>query len=105
MAVLFVAQASGIQLSLADQIIASLTCMVAAMGVAGVPEAGFVSLALVLNTVGLPIEILPLLLSVDWVLARARSVTNVLSDMVLSILLDRSPLAPAPEPAAAAGSS
>jgi Na+/H+-dicarboxylate symporter len=102
MAVLFVAQASGIELSVADQVIASLTCMVAAMGVAGVPEAGFVSLALVLNTVGLPIELLPLLLSVDWVLARARSVTNVLSDMVLSILLDRSPLAaPAPtEPAA-----
>lgn len=96
MAVLFVAQASGIQLSIADQVIASLTCMVAAMGVAGVPEAGFVSLALVLNTVGLPIELLPLLLSVDWVLARARSVTNVLSDMVLSILLDRSSLAPAP---------
>jgi DAACS family dicarboxylate/amino acid:cation (Na+ or H+) symporter len=59
------------------------------MGVAGVPEAGFVSLALVLNTVGLPIEILPLLLTVDWIIARGRSVTNVLSDMVLSILLDR----------------
>jgi len=66
-------------------------CMVAAMGVAGVPEAGFVSLALVLNTVGMPIEILPLLLTVDWIIARGRSVTNVLSDMVLSILLDRKP--------------
>ena len=61
------------------------------MGVAGVPEAGFVSLALVLNTVGMPIEILPLLLTVDWIIARGRSVTNVLSDMVLSILLDRKP--------------
>ncbi len=88
MAVLFVAQASGIHLSLADQVLAAAICMVAAMGVAGVPEAGFVSLALVLNTVGLPLELLPLLLSVDWVLARARSVTNALSDMVLSILLD-----------------
>ena len=63
--------------------------MVAAMGVAGVPEAGFISLALVLNTVGLPLEILPLLLTVDWIIARGRSVTNVLSDMVLSILIDR----------------
>jgi hypothetical protein len=52
MAVLFVAQASGIDLSLSDQILASITCIVAAMGVAGVPEAGFVSLALVLNTIG-----------------------------------------------------
>jgi len=56
--------------------------------VAGVPEAGFISLALVLNTVGLPVEILPLLLTVDWIIARARSVTNVLSDMMLSILVD-----------------
>jgi Na+/H+-dicarboxylate symporter len=89
MAVLFVAQASGIPLSLPQQALIAFVCMVAAMGVAGVPEAGFVSLALVLNTVGLPIEILPLLLTVDWIIARGRSVTNVLSDMVLSILLDR----------------
>jgi DAACS family dicarboxylate/amino acid:cation (Na+ or H+) symporter len=88
MAVLFVAQASGLDLTLAEQIAAAGICMVAAMGVAGVPEAGFISLALVLNTLDLPIEVLPLLLSVDWVLARARSVTNVLSDMVLSILID-----------------
>jgi DAACS family dicarboxylate/amino acid:cation (Na+ or H+) symporter len=88
MAVLFVAQASGIHLDLAHQLLAAVTCMVAAMGVAGVPEAGFISLALVVNTVGLPIEALPLLLTVDWVLARARSVVNVLSDMVLSILVD-----------------
>jgi Na+/H+-dicarboxylate symporter len=52
-----------------------------------VPEAGFVSLALVLNTVKLPLELLPLLLTVDWIIARGRSVVNVLSDMVLSILL------------------
>jgi Na+/H+-dicarboxylate symporter len=91
MAVLFVAQASGIHLSLGQQALIAFICMVAAMGVAGVPEAGFVSLALVLNTVGMPIEILPLLLTVDWIIARGRSVTNVLSDMVLSILLDRKP--------------
>ncbi len=88
MAVLFVAQASGLDLSLGQQLVAAGICMVAAMGVAGVPEAGFVSLALVLNTVGLPIELLPLLLTVDWVIARARSMVNVLSDMVLSILID-----------------
>ena len=89
MAVLFVAQAMGIDLSLGQQLIAAGACMFAAMGVAGVPEAGFVSLALVLNTIGLPLEILPLLLTVDWIIARGRSMTNVLSDMVLSILIDR----------------
>jgi DAACS family dicarboxylate/amino acid:cation (Na+ or H+) symporter len=89
MAVLFVAQASGIELTFVQQIVIALTCLVAAMGVAGVPEAGFISLALVLNTVHLPLEILPLLLTVDWVIARARSVTNVLSDMLLSLLVAR----------------
>jgi Na+/H+-dicarboxylate symporter len=91
MAVLFVAQASGLDLSLAQQLHVALLCMIAAMGVAGVPEAGFVSLALVLNTVGLPLEILPLLLTVDWIIARGRSAVNVLSDMLLSILIARTP--------------
>jgi len=91
MAVLFVAQASGVDLTIGQQILAAASCMVAAMGVAGVPEAGFISLALVLNTVGLPVEILPLLLTVDWIIARARSMTNVLSDMMLSILVDGPP--------------
>jgi Na+/H+-dicarboxylate symporter len=88
MALLFVAQASGIHLTIGEQVLAAAVCMFAAMGVAGVPEAGFISLALVLNTLHLPIEILPLLLSVDWIIARARSVTNVLSDMLLSLIVD-----------------
>lgn len=89
MAVLFVAQACGVHLTLGEQLLAAGTALIAAMGVAGVPEAGFISLALVLGTVGLPLELLPLLLTVDWVIARARSLTNALSDMVLSILIDR----------------
>jgi DAACS family dicarboxylate/amino acid:cation (Na+ or H+) symporter len=89
MAVLLVAQAHGLHLDVGQQLVAAGSCLVAAMGVAGVPEAGIISLALVLNTVGLPVEILPLLLTVDWILGRARSVTNVLSDMVLSIMIDR----------------
>jgi Na+/H+-dicarboxylate symporter len=89
MAVLLVAQAHGLHLSLGQQVIAAGSCLIAAMGVAGIPEAGIISLALVLNTVGLPVDILPLLLTVDWILGRARSVTIVLSDMVLSIMIDR----------------
>src|SRR5262249_40611991 len=88
MAVLFVAQAHGLNLDLGHQLIAAASCLIAAIGVAGVPEAGRVSLALVLTTVGLPLEILPLLLTVDWIVGRARSVNNVLADMVLSILVD-----------------
>jgi len=85
MAVLFVAQAMNIDLSWGEQIFAALLSLAAAMGVAGVPEAGVVSLSLVLSSVGLPLEIIPLLISVDWIVARLRSVTNVLSDMTVSI--------------------
>jgi DAACS family dicarboxylate/amino acid:cation (Na+ or H+) symporter len=96
MAVLFVAQAHGIDLSVGQQLVAAGSCLVAAMGVAGVPEAGLVSLALVLNTVGLPLELLPLLLTVDWIMGRARAVTNALSDMVLSLNIDARGGAPLP---------
>lgn len=89
MAALFIAQAHGIDLTLAQQMMVALISLIAAMGVAGVPEAGFISLSLVLTTVGLPTEFLPILLTVDWVVARARSVVNVLSDMVISMVLDR----------------
>ncbi|MFO0750743.1 MAG: dicarboxylate/amino acid:cation symporter [Myxococcota bacterium] len=89
MAVLFVAQAHGIHLTADQQLLAVATCMIAAMGIAGVPEAGFISLSIVLATVHLPAELLPLLLTVDWIIARGRSVVNVLSDMLVSIILDR----------------
>ncbi len=89
MAVLFVAQAHGLELSFGQQLAAAFSCLIAAMGIAGVPEAGFISLALVLAAVGLPVELLPLLLTVDWILARMRSVVNVLADMTVSILIDR----------------
>lgn len=86
---LAVASASGIHLDLPHQVMLAGLCLVAAMGVAGVPEAGFVSLSLVLTTLNLPVSTLPLLLSVDWLLARARSAVNTSSDMVCSSILDR----------------
>lgn len=88
MAVLLVAQAHGMSLSWAQQVSVVLLAIVSAIGVSGVPEAGVIALSLVLTAVGLPLEILPLLLTVDWLIARARSVVNVLSDMTVSIVLD-----------------
>lgn len=89
MAVLFVAQAYGLDLTLGQQLIAALSCVVAGIGIAGVPEAGLISLALVLSTVGLPLELLPLLLTVDWALSRCRAMTNVVADILVAVLLDR----------------
>lgn len=89
MAVLFVAQAYGIHLSFGQQLIAALSCVIAGIGIAGVPDAGLLSLALVLGTVGLPTELLPLMLTVDWLLSRGRAVTNVISDMCVAVVLDK----------------
>ena len=66
----------------------TLICVVATIGVAGVPEAGMISLTLVLSSVGLPIEILPVLMTVDWILARLRSVNNVIGDITGGIAID-----------------
>jgi Na+/H+-dicarboxylate symporter len=88
LAVFFIAHLSGIPMSEGQMLFAALACIVAAAGITGIPEAGFISLSVVVTTLGLPLESLPLLLAVDWMIARGRSVVNVLSDMTLSIALD-----------------
>lgn len=89
MAVFFVAQAAGIHMDFMTQLSAALICVLGTIGIAGIPEAGFITLALVLSTVGLPTEILPMLLTVDWLLGRGRSVVNVMGDLTVSIALDK----------------
>ena len=88
MAVFFVAQAAGIEMDFSMQLMAAFMCVLGTIGIAGIPEAGFITLSLVLTTVGLPVEILPMLLTVDWILGRGRTVVNVLGDMTVSIALD-----------------
>jgi len=88
MAVICIAQLHGIELSLAQKILAAAACALAGIGIAGIPEAGLVSLALVLGTLGLPLEWLPLLLTVDWIIGRARAMTNVLNEMTVAVTLD-----------------
>lgn len=87
-AVFFMAQAYGIHLTLAQQLMTALICVVATVGVGGIPEAGIISLALVLGAVHLPAEGLTILLTVDWVIARLRSATNVLGDMSVAVAVD-----------------
>ena len=65
------------------------TCVLASVGIAGVPEAGLISLAVVLTSARLPLDLLPLLLSVDWILGRCRAMTNVVGDVVGAVVLDR----------------
>jgi Na+/H+-dicarboxylate symporter len=93
MAALFLAQAVGMNLGMSQQFVVVLASIMAGAGVAGIPEAGLIVLPLVLGAAGLPDEMiavaLPLLLPVDWIIARARSGVNVMSDMLVAILLDR----------------
>ncbi len=93
MAVLFVAQAIGVEMTVGQQFLAAASCVIAGIGISGVPDAGLISLLIVLKTVKLPEEavntVVPFLLSVDWILGRCRSTTNVASDMLVAILLDR----------------
>jgi Na+/H+-dicarboxylate symporter len=88
MAVLFVAQVHGLDLSVGQQLVAAFGCIVAGVGISGIPDAGLISLSLVLTTVGLPVEIVPLLFTVDWLVGRTRAMTNVVSDIVVAVLLD-----------------
>jgi DAACS family dicarboxylate/amino acid:cation (Na+ or H+) symporter len=88
-AALFLVQAYGITLSLPAQILVAFISVVACIGVAGIPEAGIISLTIVLSSIGLPAEAIPFLLTVDWILARMRSFTNVLGDITVAVSIDR----------------
>jgi Na+/H+-dicarboxylate symporter len=94
MATLFIAQAAGFSLGLGQQVAVMSAALLAAIGVAGVPEVGLVVLPLVLSAAGLPETVvtaaLPLIVPIDWLLARCRSVVNVMGDMTVAIALERS---------------
>ena len=87
-AALFVAQLAGIDLSWGQQLLMMAIAMAAATGAAGIPEGGTVTLAMVLSSVHLPLEFLPLLLTVDWFVDRCRTMVNVFGDINVSCLLD-----------------
>ena len=88
-AVLFIAQAYGLDLTLAQQGIVFVTATLAAIGAAGIPEAGLVTMVIVLKAVGLPLEGIGLLLAVDWLLDRFRTATNVWGDAVGAAVVHR----------------
>ena len=88
-AAIFIAQAIGFDLSMADQIVIVVTATLAAVGAAGIPEAGLITMVIVLNAVGLPLEYIGLILSVDWLLDRFRTAVNVLGDAVGTAVVDK----------------
>lgn len=87
-AALYIAQVLGHSLTLTDQIIVALTATLAAIGAAGIPEAGLVTMVIVLKAVDLPTEGMQLILAVDWLLDRFRTTVNVFGDMVGAAVVD-----------------
>jgi Na+/H+-dicarboxylate symporter len=88
-AVMFIAQAYGIDMSVGQQAVIFITATLAAIGAAGIPEAGLVTMVIVLQAVGLPLEGVGLLLAVDWFLDRFRTSLNVWGDSVGAAVLNR----------------
>ena len=88
-AVIFIAQSYGIHLGLGKLIVVFITASLAAIGAAGIPEAGLVTMVLVLQATGLPLEGIGLILSIDWLLDRFRTTINVWGDCVGAAVLDR----------------
>ena len=74
---------------LQEQVIIAVTATLAAIGAAGIPEAGLVTMLIVLNAVGLPTHYLPLILPIDWLLDRFRTATNAFGDSVGAAVVDQ----------------
>lgn len=88
-AVLFLAQLLGFDLSLAEQLIVVALSLATTLGMAGIPSASLVAIAVILDRVGLPPEALGLLLITDRPLDMARTAVNVWSDSVAARVVAR----------------
>lgn len=86
-AVIFIAQAYGIDLSFSEQVLVVVTAMLAAIGSAGIPMAGLVMMTIVLNAVNLPLEGVGLILAVDRILDMSRTTVNVWGDTCIAVIV------------------
>lgn len=88
-AVMFIAQVFGIELSWLQQLTVVLTATLASVGAAGVPSAGIITLALVLVQAGVPETGIALILGVDRILDMCRTAVNVTGDITASVFIAR----------------
>lgn len=89
-AAVFIAQVFGIDLTLSQQLTIVLTATLASIGSPGIPSGSIVMLIIVLNSVGLPVEGLALILGVDRPLDMLRTVVNITGDSTVSSMVARS---------------
>lgn len=79
-AAIFISQLRGMSLSFGQVIAVAITATAASIGAAGIPQAGLVTMVMVLDTIGLPAEDVSLIIAVDWLLDRFRTVVNIMGD-------------------------
>ena len=85
----FIATAYGVSLSLGDMVTIVLTATLASIGTAGVPGAGMVMLAMVLQSVGLPIEGIALVAGIDRVFDMGRTTVNITGDAACALIVSK----------------
>ncbi len=88
-AVMFIAQAYGLDLTLGVQFIIVLTALLTSIGVAGVPSASLVAIVIILQTVGLPAEAIGILFVFDRVLDMSRTAVNIFGDACCAVIVAR----------------
>ncbi|ANT58728.1 dicarboxylate/amino acid:cation symporter [Bacillus pumilus] len=86
-ATIFIAQVFGVELTLIQMLTVVLTAVLASIGTAGVPGVGLIMLAMVLNSVGLPVEGIGLILGIDRLLDMARTVVNITGDAACAVIV------------------
>ncbi len=89
-ATVFIAQSYGIDIGVTGYLMVVLTATLASIGTAGVPGAGLIMLAMVLNQVGLPVEGIALIIGVDRILDMVRTAVNVTGDATVSCIVAKS---------------
>ena len=85
---IFIAQIFGIDLGLSQQLTIILTATLASIGTAGVPGSGMIMLAMVLQSVGLPVEGIALVAGIDRILDMGRTTVNITGDIACSVCVD-----------------
>lgn len=88
-AVIFIAQLMGIDLTLGQQAVIFITASLAAVGAAAIPGAGLVTMGIVLTAVGLPLEGIGLILAIDRILDQFRTAINVWGDGTAAVVVGR----------------